>query len=973
MKHLSILGTRCQRLGLFFILLAAAFCPQADLRAQAHQEHRPNRANMAAAQAQEAALTRDPTTGTVPRERLLQAKAVMTHLLQDQPGARLRNAAAGGSLSLANWTEKGPSNIGGRVLALLPDPSDSTGNTVWAGTADGGLWKTTTAAQATPIWAPVNDFFANLAVSTLAYDPSSAGNNTMYFGTGEGYFNFDAVRGLGIWKSTDHGATWAQLPSTNNADFYYVQKIVVDVQGWVYAATHRGLRRSRDGGATWEGVLFDGSGRFSDVDINPATGAVYASVGIFQGGGIFYSPSGNAGTFTNLNASATSGLPASSAHYRVEVAIAPSDPTRLYALFCATDYSLLNAYRSSDGGATWTMLPRPVDADPGIGRDFTRQQAWYDLTLEVSPTDPNTVFIGGVDVFKSADAGASWQQATHWYGGRFNGVTYQYLHADQHAIAFAPGSGTRAYFGNDGGFAGTADATAPTPTVTTAITNLNVTQFYSVAVHPTDVNYFLAGAQDNGTQQFGVLSGQQTRDVVGGDGAFCFIDQNQPQYQFATYVYSNIYRSSQGGLEAGGFAETLLQSNTGSFINPMDYDSALKTLYFGFGDNTLGRIIRATGPIGDAATGPLRSTIALPPGSGTVTHVSVSPNVANRLYVGTNTGRVLRIDNADGSGAAPAITLLYSDAFPNVSISCVGVEPEAPGAATPDQHLVVSLANYGVTSVQQSTDSGTTWASAEGNLPDMPVRWVLLDSTAGKRALLATELGVWSTDDLTAASIVWNPSNTNLANVRVDMLRLRPADRQVAAATHGRGLFTSDVLIPAPLPEALTAFTATAQGPAAVRVAWTTDPKHHSGRFELERSLDGTHFSVLGTVGGAGNRNAAHAYAWMDEPMPAGAGPLYYRLRYMDQNGKATLSPVRAVARRGRPGDLTLAPNPARATTLAGLAAGAPVGVYDALGRLVFSATADASGRAALGLPAWLPAGMYVVRSGNQAVRLEVE
>ena len=177
-----------------------------------------------------------------------------------------------------------------------------------------------------------------------------------------------------------------------------------------------------------------------------------------------------------------------------------------------------------------------------------------------------------------------------------------------------------------------------------------------------------------------------------------------------------------------------------------------------------------------------------------------------------------------------------------------------------------------------------------------------------------------------------------------------------------------------PLPVELTAFTATAVGPAAVRLAWATASERNSLAFDVERSLNGKSFAAIGTAAAAGSSSASRTYAFVDAQLPAGAALLYYRLRLVDADGTFAYSPVRAVTVTGPLGKgLTLVPNPARATTLGGAAAGAPVRVYDAVGRLVLTATADAAGTASLALPAHLPTGVYVVRSGARAGRLVVE
>ncbi|HEX8504749.1 MAG TPA: T9SS type A sorting domain-containing protein, partial [Hymenobacter sp.] len=181
------------------------------------------------------------------------------------------------------------------------------------------------------------------------------------------------------------------------------------------------------------------------------------------------------------------------------------------------------------------------------------------------------------------------------------------------------------------------------------------------------------------------------------------------------------------------------------------------------------------------------------------------------------------------------------------------------------------------------------------------------------------------------------------------------------------------VTVSGPLPVELTAFTATADGPAAVRLRWSTASERNNAGFDVERSPDGIRFAAIGWLAGAGSSSSPQAYTLRDAQLPSGAGLVYYRLRQVDRDGTATHSPVRSVVLG--PGHLALYPNPAarRAATLTGAVPGAAVTVHDALGRPVTAAAADASGTAVLALPAGLPAGVYVVRAGNQSLRLTVE
>lgn len=712
---------------------------------------------------QEIELTKDPKTGVVPKERLLAALAYTKSLQQQQTSNRVMGAIAG-----VNWVERGPRNCGGRTRAIMIDPNDVTKKTVWAGSVGGGLWKTTDITATNPNWIPQDDLFANLAVTTICNNP--ANTQVMYFGTGEGYSNADAIRGLGIWKTTNGGTTWAQLVSTNNANFYSVNRMVVHSSGDVYAATNTGLYRSQNAGVTWTKVLGSGVGAITNNISDVETGAdnsVWASTR--TNGEIYKSPSGDAATWVKLNTGAN-GFPSGTAS-RIDFALAPSNAQVCYAY--VAEGGGVNFYKTTDGGASWTLLPKPVDADGGIGNDITRTQYWYDMSIAVDPNNPNHFYVGGVDLFKSSNGGTSWQQVTHWYGG----FGFQYAHADQHIVLFEPGNSAVVYFGNDGGVFRSSNATAAIPTVVFKGNNYNVTQFYACAIHPTAyTNYFLAGAQDNGSHQYTSTGINNTTQVTGGDGCFTHIDQNEPQYQFTSYVYNSFYRSINGGATF-----TNISTAGGSFVNTSDYDDVANIMY---AYSASGTYVRWT----NATTGSTFQTVALSGGTtGTITAITVSPNTANRVFMGVS-GKIFRVDNANTVATGSAgIQINAGAGMPTGSISCIAVETGN------DNHLIVTYSNYGVNSVWETINGGTNWTSIEGNLPDMPIRWALISPNSNTQAMLATEVGVWTTDLMNGGATVWAPSNNGLANVSTQMLQLRASDKMVIAATHGRGLYSTDV------------------------------------------------------------------------------------------------------------------------------------------------------------------------------------
>ena len=715
----------------------------------------PLRDRMDLAWAQEKEMTKDLRLGYAPTDRLLPAWEF----------SKTNTVSKAAVINNINWVELGPKNCGGRTRAICVDLNDVSRKTVFVGSVGGGLWKTTDITLAEPIWQPVNDFFGNIAITSIAQDPLNKQN--IYFSTGEGYGNGDAGRGLGIWKSADGGTTWNQLSATNNSNFYYNQKVLVSSTGTLFVASSAGLYRSINAGTSFTKVL--GAGL--------ATGAVNNfcyDVEVAANGNVYASLRGSVHKSTDGGVTWAAALPIGIAASRIEIATAPNDANYLYVL-CESSNAVNGIALSIDGGVSFTTKTEPVDADSGTpAADFSRGQAWYNLTIAVDPNNKDVIFVGGIDFFKSVNGGSTWQQISHWYGG----FGFQNVHSDMHNIVFDPGSSTIAYFLNDGSIYRTANADATIPTLTSKESNYNTTQFYACAMQNTAGSFnFLAGAQDNGSHKFTAGIVQNSTEVTGGDGMFCHIDQNEPQYWFTSYVYNNYYRSSN----TGGSFTGANSGNTGRFINPTDYDDVANLMYCANGTN---EFLRWENP----QTGNTFTVVPLVTLGGQISAVKVSPNTANRVFFATGSGTLVRADNANT--ATPTATLI-SSGLPASYISCVEVETGN------DNHIIVTYSNYGANSIWETLNGGTNWTSVEGNLPDMPVRWALFNPNNNDQLLIATELGVWSTDDLNSAGTLWGSSNTGLANVRVDMLQIRQSDKLVIAATHGRGLYYTGVFAPA--------------------------------------------------------------------------------------------------------------------------------------------------------------------------------
>lgn len=710
---------------------------------------------------------------------------------------------------LPSWTSLGPGNVGGRTRAIIIHPTVPT--TIYAAGVAGGVWKTTNGGTT---WLPVSDLISNLAVNSLAMD--STNPNTLYAGTGEGFFNGGAVRGAGIFKTTDGGTTWTQLASTNSTDFHYVNDLIVSPNNAnrIYAATRTGIWRSTDGGTAWTKVLnatevgstttaINGGCLDLVVRTDRPTDYVFASCGTNTQAKIFRNTdAGAAGAWIQVHTENGAG--------RTSLAIAPSNQDTIYAMSAALegtfDDALHAVFRSTASGdaGSWTARVRNTDPNKlnasilsfvigafatNCGLDTTNfftGQAWYDNVIAVDPTDPNRVWAGGIDLFRSDDGGANWGMAAHAYQSP---TLPQYVHPDQHVIVFHPQyNGTTnqtVYIGNDGGIFRSNNARAATATgnnapcvpSATAVnwTSLNngygVTQFYHGSVYPNGATYF-GGTQDNGTVRGSDSAGANAwLEINGGDGGYSAVDPTNTNILYSAFTGVSVQKSVNGGTTFNPATSGI--NDTGLFITPYAMDPSNPQRLF------LGARLFVWRTNNGANS--WQQASAITPGSGSVSAIAVSPTNANFALAGMSDGFLIRTDQALTSGA--------NTTWPSVQprsgyVSSVAFDPTNKDIA------YATYSTFGGVHVWKTVNAGVSWTglngTGAGTLPDVPVHSIVVDPTNTMRLYIGTDVGVFSSVD---GGAMWAVENTGFANVITEWLTINSTSSttQLFAFTHGRG------------------------------------------------------------------------------------------------------------------------------------------------------------------------------------------
>jgi photosystem II stability/assembly factor-like uncharacterized protein len=652
--------------------------------------------------------------------------------------------AAPPSPGVCNWTATGPRNINGRVRCLAIHPTN--GNTVYAGAADGGVWRSTDAGQS---WKPLMHDEDSLSIGSIAIDPTNP--NIIYAGTGEPT-GWPYYAGVGVLKSIDGGATWTTTGTMNND---HIARVVIDPTNTqiVYCAGFGpggGLYKTTNGGTSWTLIR---AGDITDVVLNPsATSTLY--IGVRHDG--VYKSTDSGATWTKL----AGGLPAM-ASQRVMLTLCPASPLVLYAKLDQT------VYKTTDGGSTWTNL----------GNHGGSTYGYWCTYIAVDPTDSNIVFSAGVSVERSLNGGTTWTSAM---GGTDPEIDR--LHADQHAMVFDPTNHNNIYAGGDGGVYRSTDGGNTWLKVSTG---LIITQFYDIGVSAAVPSMFGGGTQDQGTNL--TTAGLTWKKIFGWDGGYLLFHPTDPFTMWQESQNNNIRKTTDGGQTWTGATTGL--TGSGPWIGAMILDPSNPNILF------TGRqeIFRSTN--GAASWSAVSLTVG-----GDVSTLAMAPSSSAVVYAGTSTGKVWKSTNggttwteittgtASGSATLPnrvvtRVTVDHGNA--HIAYVCFsGFDSNTP--ATPGHVFRGTLVG-----------SNWHWQDISGNLPDIPVNGLEIDRHDANTLYVASDVGVFRTTNLGTS---WHDFSNALPSVPCVDIHLDAHD-VLRVATHGRGMYQFRVGPGAPCPD----------------------------------------------------------------------------------------------------------------------------------------------------------------------------
>lgn len=675
-----------------------------------------------------------------------------------------------GQRTNGSWTLQGPSNIGARVNTIAMHPQLK--NTIYAGFADGGLWKTTDGGAN---WLSIFDNEIWQSIGSICIDPNDG--NTVYVGTGDPNVSGYPRAGGGIYKSTDGGQTWnlMGLQSTRIISRIVMPKnqpntLYVSAMGTPFFKNQdKGVYKSTNGGQSWEQVLFinDSTG-VSEIVVHPTNpNRLYAigwnrvrnyekSLVAGPDAKVFRTDDGGQ-NWTQLN----NGLPNDN-FTRMGICISESNPNVVYVQYTnAATLNLEAIYKSVDGGDSWTLHTQ--DTQNGLPNSALGGFGWYFGKIRVNPEDENDLFLLGVGIYRY-DA-----TSNLWYPLNADNAALN-PHADKHDLIFRDDS---LYLATDGGIY---KANLYGTPKWEDIENIPTTQFYRTAFNPHQTDLYYGGAQDNGTSAGNEGEINNWDRIWGGDGFQMAFRNDNPNVMYVETQNGNISVTQDGGNTWDSAREGL----SGSRHWDMQYiiSSHNPDILF-TGTDKFYKSSAGIVPLWEAISGDLvdKSSRAL---IHQFTCLDESPLDADVLYCGTSDAMVW--NTRDGGSTWNRIT----NGLPARYVTSIKASPALAS------RVFVTLTGYkdndNTAHIFRSDNYGENWIAIAGNLPPYAINDVYIYPNGSDDVLfVATDGGVYIT---TNSGISWDRLGNNMPLIPVFDMAYNPVNNELIAATFARGIQT---------------------------------------------------------------------------------------------------------------------------------------------------------------------------------------
>lgn len=635
----------------------------------------------------------------------------------------------------SNWHPLGPVNMPSYepsmgLVNCITAPAGNT-NKLYLGSAGGGVWSSDDGGAT---WLPRSDFLPVLGVSSIVID--SANPNTIYLATGDA--DGGDTPSIGVWKSTDGGTNWTPTGLSWPISPYVFNRIFKltihpnDSQR-IFAATSDGIYTTYNGGTNWQRTTPGGNTYWYDIQFQPGSSSVMYLTGL---GANFFRSTDTGTNWTQI----TAGLPTSGV-YRSALAVSAANPLGVYLMYCASDYGYYGLYQSLNDGSNFTVRSSTSGPDFYFGH-----QGYYDLTVTVSPTDFNEVYLGAGTIGKSTDGGTTWQSAQA-------GTQSGYTHVDVHTLTFLNGA---LFAGTDGGAHKTLDGAANWQDLSAS---LQIAQINQIGGAQQDSSLIYVGEQDNGLNRF--ANGSWSR-VRAGDYSQPIVD---PMDQNTVYAVFNgaFYKTTDGWSSSAQLQITTSESAirlAPLVISPSDR----QTLFAGF-QNVWETTNGGGGwfAISSFSDGKKCSSITL------------APSNPNNIYV-VRSGGLWRTSNGGAN-------------WTNVSAGIPGsVMTVAVSSSDPNIIWVAQNDNNTTNKIYASTNGGANWTAYTGSLPNRRVNCLVYQGGSNDGLYAGFEAGVYYRD---AGMADWQPFLSNLPNASVRDLQIHYGSLKLRAATYGRGLWES--------------------------------------------------------------------------------------------------------------------------------------------------------------------------------------